>query len=524
MSQAKENGVLTSQVDLEISNQNLPAEKKGTHDDQRDMLRMGKVQELRRNFRFLSIFGFSMILMASWETMLGTSIIGLINGGTAGLIWMYLVAWIGFLAVNTSMAEMASMAPTSGGQYHWVSEFAPRKYQRFLSFIVGWLCVLGWQTGAANTAFLAGTQIQGLAILNYPGYVPERWHGTLLTFAVASFSVIFNTFLVKKLPLVEGIVLIVHIFGFFAVLITLWVLGPRGSAHDVFTQFNNFGGWSSDGLSALVGILAVMIPLLGADGAVHMSEELRDASRVLPQSMIATTVFNGLMGWVILITFCFVLGNLDDVIDSPTGQPYIAVFFSATESYAGASVLSAFVIFMAIFCNLSITATASRQLWSFARDQGVPVSWWFAYVRPGWDVPMNSIVVSWVVSCLLSLINIGSTIALNNITSLSLVAILSSYIVSTALVFWRRLYRLPLLPAKFTFSRSIGLFLNGFSISFLVFAFVFAFFPGNPAPTVQQMNWASLIYGAVVIFAIADYYLRARHVYDGPVEYVRRLD
>ena len=90
----------------------------------------------------------------------------------------------------------------------------------------------------------------------------------------------FNTFLVKKLPLVEGIVLIVHIFGFFGVIITLWVLGPRGNAHDVFTTFNNYGGWSSDGLSAVVGILAVMIPLLGADGAVHMSEELRDASKV----------------------------------------------------------------------------------------------------------------------------------------------------------------------------------------------------------------------------------------------------
>jgi len=38
-----------------------------------------------------------------------TSIIGLINGGTAGMIWMFLVAWIGFLAVNTSMAEMGSM-------------------------------------------------------------------------------------------------------------------------------------------------------------------------------------------------------------------------------------------------------------------------------------------------------------------------------------------------------------------------------------------------------------------------------
>ncbi|OCT47673.1 putative amino-acid permease PB24D3.02c [Cladophialophora carrionii] len=524
MAQNKETGVsVTSQIDLESTNANLSPEKKGTVDDQRDMFRMGKHQELRRNFRFVSIFGFSMILMASWETILGTSIIGLINGGTAGMIWLFLVAWIGFLAVNTSMAEMASMAPTSGGQYHWVSEFAPRKYQKFMSFIVGWFCVLGWQTGAANTAFLAGTQIQGLVVLNYPDYTPQRWHGTLLTFAVASFSVFFNTFLVKKLPLVEGIVLIIHIFGFFGVLITLWVLGPRGNASDVFTTFNNYGGWSSDGLSAIVGILAVMIPLLGADGAVHMSEELRDASKVLPQSMIATTVLNGAMGWIILITFCFVLGNLDEVINSPTGQPYVQVFYNATESYAGASVLSALVIFMAIFCNLSITATASRQLWSFARDQGIPGSSWFAYVRPGWDVPMNSIIVSFVVSCLLSLINIGSTIALNNITSLSLVAILASYIASIGCLFWRRLTYQPLLPAKFTFSRPVGLFLNAFSLLFLSFAFIFAFFPGNPDPTVEQMNWACLMFGGVMLFAILHYFVQARHVYDGPVEYVRKL-
>jgi hypothetical protein len=62
-------------------------EKKGTSADRHAMWRMGKVQEMRvscnpkfgsrstdaeqRNFRFVSIFGFSMILMASWETMLG---------------------------------------------------------------------------------------------------------------------------------------------------------------------------------------------------------------------------------------------------------------------------------------------------------------------------------------------------------------------------------------------------------------------------------------------------------------------
>ena len=353
--------------------------------------------------------------------------------------------------------------------------------------------------------------------------MPHRWHGTLLTFAVASFSVFFNTFLVKKLPLVEGIVLIVHIFGFFAVLITLWVLGDRGNASEVFTTFNDYGNWGNDGLSALVGILAVMIPLLGADGAVHMSEELRDASSVLPKAMILTTVLNGAMAWIIIITFCMVLGNLDDVIATPTFQPYIQVFYNTTQSHAGATVLSALVIIMAMFCNLSITATASRQLFAFARDQGVPFARWFAYIPPGWDVPMNSIIVSFVVSCLLAIINIGSTIALNNITSISLSAILSSYIVSIGLVLWRRLTNRPLLPAKFTLSKPVGILLNGFSIAFLAIVFVFSFFPGTLDPTVAEMNWCILIYGAVMIFAALHYFISARHVYDGPVEYVRKL-
>lgn len=53
------------------------------------------------------------------------------------MIWMYVIAVLGFSFAILSMAEMASMAPTSGGQYHWVSEFAPRKAQKFLSFVTG---------------------------------------------------------------------------------------------------------------------------------------------------------------------------------------------------------------------------------------------------------------------------------------------------------------------------------------------------------------------------------------------------
>jgi choline transport protein len=47
------------------------SEKRGTRADILSMWRLGKKQEFLRNFRFVSIYGFSMILMATWEIMLG---------------------------------------------------------------------------------------------------------------------------------------------------------------------------------------------------------------------------------------------------------------------------------------------------------------------------------------------------------------------------------------------------------------------------------------------------------------------
>lgn len=134
----------------------------------------------------------------------------------------------------------------------------------------GWISVLGWQTGLASIAFIAGTLIQGLIVLDNPDYVYERWHGTLLVIAIVAFAAIFNTYLAKHLPKLEVMALGLHMLGFFAVLITLWVLAPRNTAAMVFTQFQNNGGWPSQGLSFMVGLLTSIYGLLGADSAVHM--------------------------------------------------------------------------------------------------------------------------------------------------------------------------------------------------------------------------------------------------------------
>src|SRR5947207_9078300 len=119
--------------------------------------------------------------------------------------------------------------------------------------------------------------IQGLLILNNPDYMFENWYGTLLVIAITAFCIIFNTFLTKRLPIVEGIVLIIHLLGFFTILIPLWILVPRNSLSDVFTEFLNLGSWLTTGLAFMVSLLSPIYTLIGADSAMHISEEIRDA-------------------------------------------------------------------------------------------------------------------------------------------------------------------------------------------------------------------------------------------------------
>lgn len=56
------------------------------------------------------------MLYLTWTDLFPrVSTIGLGDGGTAGLIYIYIMCYVGFLAIYASMAEMGSMAPTSGG-------------------------------------------------------------------------------------------------------------------------------------------------------------------------------------------------------------------------------------------------------------------------------------------------------------------------------------------------------------------------------------------------------------------------
>ena len=211
------------------------------------------------------------------------------NGGPSGLVYGFLFSWTGNILQTLVMAEIASMygpclrssninltkstrIPLAGGAYNWVAILSPPRWSKFLSYTTGWMTVISWHAALSSAAFVSGTMIQGLLVLNYPSYTFERWHGTLLFYATILFSLFINTYLARLLPSIEAVVLILHVIGFFCILVPLVYLAPHGSAKDVFSNFWNEGGWSSQGLSFFVGLVTSMWSFVGIDAATHMGE------------------------------------------------------------------------------------------------------------------------------------------------------------------------------------------------------------------------------------------------------------
>ncbi|OQO04046.1 hypothetical protein B0A48_10689 [Cryoendolithus antarcticus] len=459
-----------------------------TYNDQTDMRRLGKKQELRRNFRFTSILGFVAIAMGTWEVILSATAAGLTNGGTGGMIWMFVGSYICFGTIVLSLAEMSSMAPTAGGQYHWAFEFAPASQQKIIS--------------------------------------PKPWQGYLFVILMVTIGLAFNTILAKQLPWIEGVILVFHIFGWITVLIVLGILSPKNNATQVFTSFQNEGGWGSIGLSMLVGQVTSIYGLIGSDGAAHMAEETKNASMIVPRTMLWSYILNGGMGFAMLIMYCFCLTDVTSALDpsiNRSGFPYIYVFQTGTGSTGGAVGLTSIILILGIAGATSFFASTSRQTFAFARDNGLPGSKWIGTVHPTLLIPLNAILVTYGFTILLSLITLGSTVAFNAIIYLQLLALMGTYAVSIGCVALKRLRGHPLPPSCWSLGK-FGLPINVFAFTYACFATIFVCFPVYTPVTPQSMNWAMVMFTGVLVSAMIYYVVKGRKMYEGPVVFVQPIE
>ena len=135
------------------------------------------------------------------------------------------------------------------------------------------------------------------------------------------------------------------------------------------------------------------------------------------------------------------------------------------------------------------------------------------------NVPDNAVYLTSVASGAICLINLGSTTAFNIVVSLTLIALLSTYMISIGCVLLQRLRKQDLPPARWRLGRW-GLPINAFAFLYSGFVIVFSCFPNRVPVTPSTANWAPLVWIGVLSFALAAYVFHGRNHFTAPVIFV----
>jgi choline transport protein len=167
--------------------------------------------------------------------------------------------------------------------------------------------------------------------------------------------------------------------------------------------------------------------------------------------------------------------------------------------------------------SIGLMASASRMLWAFAREDGVPFSRFVSLIELRTALPLYSIGITATVSVLLALIPMGSTTAFYALTGLTVGGFYSAFMVSACVMLWRRLVTPSCHIAWGPFRlRKFGVPITLLALLYSFMGFMFSFWPPTAIVTVKTFNWSLVVYLGVMILSMTYYVMRARHMYTGP--------
>ncbi|KAA8643346.1 uncharacterized protein ATNIH1004_010113 [Aspergillus tanneri] len=496
-------------------------ERSGLDADARKLAEMGYAQEMKRNFSVLSLLGVAFSLANSWFGISASLITGINSGGT--VLTMYGIPWIAFIStcVGVTLSELASAMPNSGGQYFWASELAPPRYASFASYLTGWLAWAGAIFTCASVALSLGSAGVGMWRLTHPDFELKPWQTVVAYEVINFFAFLFNC-VGKVLPKVATTTLYISLISFTVILITVPAVAPtHASAQFVFANFVNSTGWPSDGLAFLVGLINPNWVFACLDSATHLAEEVTRPERSIPIAILCTVLIGFTTSWFYCISMFFSLRDLEEILNTPTQVPILALFYQALQNKAGAVVLESLILATGIGCQIACHTWQSRLCWSFARDRGLPAAGFLAQVHPTLDVPLNAHSVSCFIVGLLGLLYLGSSTAFNSMVTACIVLLYSSYVVPIVCLLWRG--RESIAHGPFWLGR-VGLACNIVVLMWTLFCLVIYSFPSVYPVTPGDMNYISAVYGVVAVVIAADWFLRGRRSFRGQTARHREVE
>ncbi|CAD0052216.1 unnamed protein product, partial [Aureobasidium pullulans] len=446
----------------------------GSPEDLKDMLRMGRTQEMR-SVQTILLISFGCLSQCTWEFVL--------------------------------------LVPSSGGQYVWVSEFAGKRCQSFLSYIAGYMTLIGWQCGNASGIFLTGSLIQCIITIYRPENGAIMWQTVVFLLPCVAFVILVNIYGGRAMAISQNISMSVHILALIAVVVIMWVLSPHLPTDRALFRIENTE-WSSTALAMLAGQANMNYSCSYSDSPVHLSEEVQDAAIVVPKVIMRSLWISGICGLLVVVTFVFCIPSVADALSHPTGYSFLYVM---QLSVPNGVIVCVLLVLLGLVGSSSIgfAAATARITYAFARDQGLPFSQWIGKVNKNRNIPINAVLLTAAVSVLLSLINLGSSSAFYGIVTLGQAAQSLSYILAIASVLYRRIKSPETLPKA---RWSLGgywrpVIINTLAITFSMNSFIWSFSPPTLPVTSTNFNPSGALFVGALVLMMATYFLRAKRLY-----------
>lgn len=153
---------------------------------------------MKQNFSILSIIAVGYNISNSWVAIAASFAIAIQSGGAVTLLYGIILVAAIMLCTGLTLAELASVYPTAGGQYHFTSILATSRWSRSLSYSSGLAAVFSWITLSASIALSSANVLMAIIIRWRPEYQPETWHYFLVYQAMNAVMVLYNIFLTNK--------------------------------------------------------------------------------------------------------------------------------------------------------------------------------------------------------------------------------------------------------------------------------------------------------------------------------------
>jgi amino acid transporter len=273
------------------------------------------------------------------------------------MVWSYVVAALGQMAVCLIFSEIVAQYPISGGIYPWCRRLVGKRW----AWMAGW--VYGWALFTTIAAVAVGA---GPFLADFLGFSATPGTTALVAFGLVAVATALNLLGTRLLARVAMFGFLCELAG--AIVVGLFLLAfHRHNSLAIIVDHFGIGGSGSYLPAFLAGATAGLFCCYGFEACADLAEETPDPGRKIPQAM-RMTIYIGIAASIfVCIALLLALPDISAVISGADANP-VANVLKSDFGTLGAKLVIAVVMVSFLSCILSLQAAASRVLFAYGRD------------------------------------------------------------------------------------------------------------------------------------------------------------